>query len=354
MTTIEDVARMAGVSKATVSRVLSGRAREASVREETRLRIEKAAAQLGYRPSLFARGLKTKRTHLIGVVARDLTNPFWAGIVEGVSRACHQRGYHVTISHALSESEQVAEGTLLTRMGWDGLLLCGDFRAEVDQQALGQFVEQVRGVVGVARPADGLHYPTVRSDNVLGVGQALDLLYSLGHRRIGFVGGGSGDAAERFEAYLAYCEGRGIHPPAEYYHIATGRGPGNVRSSLAIGRFMTRRMIRLPEPPTAILASTDFLALGALIAAQAAGRRVPCDLSIVGFDSFPLTRYTVPPLTMVHQPVKEMGSVAVEVLIDIIEGRRPKEEELEIRLPTSLVERGSCGPVPGPREVIGS
>lgn len=353
MATIEDVARLAGVSKATVSRVLSGRPNEASVRDETRHRIEKAASELAYRPSLFARGLKTKRTHLIGVVVRDLTNPFWAGIVEGISRACHQRGYHVTLTHALSESDQVAEGTLLTRMGWDGLLLCGDFRAEVDQQAVGQFVEQVRGVVGVARPSDGLRYPTVRADNTLGVRQALDLLYSLGHRRIAFIGGGSGDAAERLEAYLEYCEERGIRPPAQYYHRTAARGPVNVRTALVIGRYVTRRMLRLPGPPTALVASTDFLALGALTAAQAEGRTVPDDLSIVGFDSFPLTRYTRPPLTMVHQPVLEMGSTAVELLIDIIEGRRPKDEMLDIRLPTRLVRRGSCGPARVPTLTVG-
>ena len=185
MATIEDVARLAGVSKATVSRVLSGRAKEASVRDETRQRIEKAAAELSYRPSLFARGLKTKRTRLIGVVARDLTNPFWAGIVEGITRSCHERGYHVTLTHALSESEQVAEGTLLTRMGWDGLCSAATSAPRSTSSRSNQFLEQVRGVVGVARPSDGIGFPTVRSDNALGVRQALDLLYSLGHRRIG-------------------------------------------------------------------------------------------------------------------------------------------------------------------------
>ena len=352
MATIEDVARMAGVSKATVSRVLSGRVKETSVRDETRRRIELAASELEYRPSLFARGLKTKRTRLIGVVARDLTNPFWAGIVEGVSRSCHQRGYHVTLSHALSESEQVIEGTLLTRMGWDGLVLCGDFRPEVDQQSVDRFIRQVRGVVGVARPSDGLGFPTVRSDNALGVRQALDLLYSLGHRRIAFIGGGSGDAAERYEAYRCYCEDKGIPPPAEHSHLMTGRGPMNLRSAFVVGRFLARRMLRLPEPPTAVLASTDFLALGTLVAAQSEGRNVPGDLSIIGFDSFPLTRYTRPPLTMVEQPVQEMGSTAIELLIDIIDGRRAKDELLEIRLPTRLVRRSSCAPPRVPSQAI--
>jgi DNA-binding LacI/PurR family transcriptional regulator len=352
--TIEDVARMAGVSKATVSRVLGGRRKEASVREETRYRIEKAASQLGYRPSLFARGLKTKRTRLIGVVVRDLTNPFWGGIVEGITRSCHDRGYHVTISHALSQSEQVTEGSLLTRMGWDGLLLCGDFREEADRSAIAEFVGQVRGVVGVARSSGGLAFPTVRADNALGVRQALDLLYSLGHRRIGFIGGASGDAAERFEAFGAFCDEREIRPPAAYVQRQTGRGVLPIRSAIVFGRFLTRRMLRLVVPPTAILATTDFLTLGVLFGAQAEGCRVPEDLSVIGFDTFPLTRYTSPPLTMVHQPVREMGAIAIELLIDIIEGRRPKEEALDIRLPTRLVQRGSCAPVCVPSQVAGS
>jgi DNA-binding LacI/PurR family transcriptional regulator len=348
MATIEDVARQASVSKATVSRVLSGGARETNVREETRRRIEKAAAELGYRPSLFARGLKTKRTSLIGVVVRDMTNPFWAGIVEGISRACHERGYHVTLTHALSESEQVREGTLLTRMGWDGLLLCGDFREEVDQGAVGAFVEQVRGVVGVARSSGGLSFPTVRSDNAGGVNQALELLYSLGHRRIGFVGLGSGDATERFEAYCAFCEDRGIRPPPEYVLRTSGRGPVPIRSAIVFGRYFARRALRLPVPPTALLASTDFLAMGALVGAQKESRRVPEDVSIVGFDDFPLGRFTTPSLTMVVQPVQEMGEIATNLLIDIIEGRRPKDEPLDIRLATRLVRRGSCGPPMAP------
>ena len=342
MATLADVAKRAGVSKATVSRILNGRPLDIAVREETRLRVERAAAELGYRPSLFAQGLRTKRTRLVGVIVRDLTNPFWAGLLEGITTTCVARGYHVTLSHTRTESEQVSEASLLADLGSDGMLVVGEHRG--DEAALAQLLTESRATVVVARSGASLGVPSVGVDNTSAVRMAVDHLVALGHSRIAFLGGGSDDARERHRAFVDACLGRGVPLRSEYVCVLDRRGPLSIAAAVRLGRSMARRLLALPEPPTAVLTTSDGLAFGAVAGVQSKGYAIPDDVSIVGFDGLPFSRFASPPLTMVQQPVRDMGVVAANLLIDIIEDKAPRRSATEIRLPARLVVRSSCGP----------
>jgi len=349
LATLADVAKRAGVSKATVSRILNGRPLDIAVREETRLRVERAAAELGYRPSLFAQGLRTKRTRLVGVIVRDLTNPFWAGLLEGITATCAARGYHVTLSHTRTESEQVNEASLLADLGSDGMLVVGDHSS--DEAALAQLLTEARAAVVVARSGASLGVPSVRVDNAGAVQMAVDYLVALGHRRIAFLGGGSDDARERHRAFVAVCLDRGVPVQSEHVYVLDRHGPLSIVAAVRLGQFMARRLVALPEPPTAVLTTSDGLAFGAVAGALSRGYSIPDDISIVGFDGLPFARFASPPLTMVHQPVHDMGAVAANLLVDIIEDKVPRRSGTEIRLPAKLVVRSSCGP-PRPQVAI--
>ena len=338
------MARRAGVSKTTVSRVLNRRPLDIAVKDETRARIETAAAELGYRPSLFARGLKTKRSNLVGVIVRDLTNPFWSGMVEGISRACGVRGYHVTLTHSLSQADEVREGVMLARLGSDGILLLGD--PHNDEQALAEVVAEARAVVAVARSAGELGVPAVRVDNAGAMESVMAFLTELGHRQIAFLGGGSDDAVERHEGFLAACARRGIPVVPEYVYSLRRHGPVSMKAGVYFARLAVRHALRLPNPPTAILATSDGLALGALSGVQSLGLAVPRDVSVVGFDGIPFARFVTPAMTTVEQPVRQMGEVATNLLIDIIEGHVQQRPGAVIRLPARLVRRDSCGVAP--------
>lgn len=345
MVTISDVAKLAGVSKSTVSRVLNGRALQVTVRDETRQRIEDAASKLNYRPSLFARGLKTRHANVIGVIVRDLTNPFWGGMVKGITRASAARGYHVTLSHTLNQFEEINQGALFARLGYDGILLLGEFRG--DEEELAQVVADAGAVVAVARSTGSLQVPCVRTDNDGAVALAVDYLADLGHRRIAFIGGWSADALERHHAFLKHCARRQVAAALDQAFCFDNYGPLSMNAAARIARTQVRRLLSLPGPPTAVLASTEGLALGAMEGAHAVGMIVPRDFSIVGFDGQSFARAVSPSLTMVQQPIKAIGTVATNLLMDIIEDKAQMQRTI-IRLPARLVKRASCGPVTVP------
>jgi DNA-binding LacI/PurR family transcriptional regulator len=304
---MRDIAKAAGVSQSTVSRVLSGSSSAVSIGADTRERILRVAETLGYRPNPLAAGLRGASTMLLGVIVREIMDPFFASAVEAITRESKARGYNLVLGQAHGRADEaIALRTVLETRHVDAILILGDMR---DQPRL---IEDLRSssVPAVALwQGSGLPgIPTVDVDNAAGIGAALDHVTAFGHERIALiVGRPLGDIQARRAAYLEYMGQRGVVRES-YVHTVPNDPAG--------GSTAMEALLRLNEPPTAVLATTDVLAIGALHAADRAGLRVPDDVSVVGFDDIPLAAFTVPALTTVRMPIAEMAAIAVRIAID--------------------------------------
>jgi DNA-binding LacI/PurR family transcriptional regulator len=336
---MRDIARATGVSQSTVSRVLSGAPTSVPIAPATRERVKETARQLGYRPNPLARGLRGARTMLLGVIVRDITDPFFAGAIEAVSLAASRRGYNVVLGHAHgSADEAVALWAVLEARHCDAILLLGDLR---DRPAL---IEDLRTtpepVVAIWHGSRATGIPTVNVDNGAGIRAVLEHLRGLGHERIAFAGRRRlGDVQEREEAFVADLAAQHRTPAPGYL--------ADVDNDFQGGADALDQLMDLSVPPTAIVAATDVIAIGALQAAQRRGLRIPRDLSITGFDDIPVAAVSYPALTTVRMPTHLMVETAVDMAIDALEDRLADHVDIHPVLPPELVVRDSTGPVPG-------
>jgi len=332
--TITDVARTAGVSIATVSKVINGRYGVAAATSE---RVQQVIADLGYESSLVARSLRSHRTNVIGILVAEF-EPFSTEILKGTSDAIAGSGYELlAYSGGGRTGEDVGwERRYLSRLS--GTLIDGAVLVTPTVVSLGGSVPVV-AIDPHAGPAD---MPTVDADNLTGALLATEHLLRLGHRRIGFLGGRPDleSARLREEGYRAALERAGLAVDPELVRV------GGYRRQQAAAP--ARELLSLPEPPTAIFAANDLSAIGTMDVAREMGVRVPQDLSVVGFDNVPESALTEPPLTTVEQPIRDMGARAVEMLIALL-GDTPlsSAEDLppHVQLPTRLVPRGSTRPL---------
>ena len=305
--TMRDIAEATGVSQSTVSRVLSGTPTAVPIAESTRKRVMEAARRLGYRPNPLARGLRGARTMLLGVIVRDVTDPFFASAIEASSLEANRRGYNVVLGHAhQSADEAEALTTILEARHCDAILFLGDLR---DQHGLTEDLQNCSiPVVALWHGSRDSGIPTVSVDNRRGIAAVVDHLVELGHERIAFAGPRRlGDIAEREEAYVAAVRGHGLDVPDEYHQDAANEYRG--------GEEAFDRLMALAESPTAVVAPTDVIAIGMLHAALRRGLDVPGDVSITGFDDIPLAEFTVPALTTVRMPTEAMIRTAVDLAI---------------------------------------
>ena len=337
--TMQDIADASGVSQSTVSRVLTGAPNAIPINPATRDRILEIAKQMRYRPNPLARGLRGARTMLLGVIVREITDPFFAGAVDAISTEANRRGYNVVLGDAHGRTEEaIALRTVLETRHCDAILLLGDTS---DQPRL---MEDLRDtnfpVVGMwqgTAPTPGSSIIGV--DNKFGVDGLMDHLLRLGHRKIAFIGGVFvegrliGDIGERRVAFLERAAAEGLDTPAVFVRDA--------RNTLGGGAGALRALMDLPERPTAIMASTDVLAIGALHTARKMGLDVPGEISIVGFDDLPMAEYTTPALTTVRMPMAQMAAAGVEAAVDKSQDRQAIT--LRILKPT-IVIRESSGP----------
>lgn len=332
MVGLKDVARIAGVSVSTVSRVLTA---SPLVNEDTRARVQQAIDALGYRPSRVARRLRRDpaRASLIGLVVPDIQNPFFADVVRGVEGVARRHGYVVFLGNSDEDRETERRHLELMRAeSVDGLILPPSAEAEPEVTALaGAGVP----VVCVDRRLGGDVLDTVVADNVRGAYEAVAHLVRLGHRRIGFIGGrpGLSTSLERRQGYTEALDANGIV-----------LDPSLVRegdSRQATGRRLTRELLDLPSAPTALLVGNNLMTLGALEAIHLLELRIPEDVAIIGYDDMPWALALNPPLTAVRQPGYEMGRCAAELLLQRIlhPGRPPTVHVLR----PELVVRRSCG-----------
>jgi DNA-binding LacI/PurR family transcriptional regulator len=272
---------------------------------------------------------------LVGVIVREITDPFFAGAVEAISLEARTRGYNVVLGNARARThEAVGLRAVLETRHVDAILLLGDAS---DQPRLVRDLRETRVPVVVLWQGSGLPgIASVNVDNRAGINAAIDHLMELGHRDIAFIAGRPvGDIQERRAAFLDYVARRRNKPPDAYLQPASN-DPADAARVMA-------NLVNLPARPTAVIASTDVQAIGALHGAFQCGLCVPDDISVVGFDDIPLAAYMVPPLTTVHMPVTEMAAVAVRLALDKAAGDDSDRLGAEV-LPPSLVIRGSSGP----------
>ncbi|MGD8149730.1 LacI family DNA-binding transcriptional regulator [Ornithinimicrobium sp. Y1694] len=325
---MEDVAKAAGVSVATVSKVVNSRY---GVSASTSARVLEVIEEFGYAASLGASSLRTPRTNIIGILVAEF-EPFSLELLKGISEAAEDCDYELlAFAGATHGSEAGWESRSLGRLG--GTLIDGAILVTPTVVGANGAVP----VVAIDPHAGSADAPTVDSDNIGGARQAIEHLIGLGHRRIAMIGG-------REDLESAWLRERG-------YREAMAAAGLAVRDEwLARGTFRadsadqpTRELLLADEPPTAIFAANDLMAIRALQVAAELGVRVPEDVSIVGFDNIPESALSHPQLTTVAQPLHELGVRALQMLLHLLAG-----EELahsQVRLPTRLVERGSTSRV---------
>jgi LacI family transcriptional regulator len=334
--TLRQISQIAGVSPSTVSRILSGADFRVPIASDTRERVLRVVAEVGYTPNPFARALRGARSALLGLIVRDVSDPFFALFIEAITIEARHRGYGVVLGHARSRaSEAVALQETLATWHCDALILLGDLR---DQPALmSQLLGSELPAVGLCQGSRAPRMPVVNVDNTAGTNMALELLYSLGHRRIAFVRGGwlFGDGRERQLAYRAFMRDHNLQLPHGYVQASSNDLAGGFNAALAL--------LNLAQPPTAIYAASDKLALGVLKAAAVRGVPVPDELSVVGFDDIPMATYAIPSLTTVRQPIEQMAKLAVDgALVQI--GAQAGGPTKQLVLP-HLIQRESCASV---------
>lgn len=330
--TMRDIARATNLSQSTVSRVLNRTPTVVPIAEETRQRVIATALEMGYRPNPLARGLRGASTMLLGLIVRDITDPFFAVAIEAATTAASSRGYNVVLGHAHARADEaITLWGVLEARHCDAILLLGD---TTDQPRLLQDLAGAHvPVVALWQGTEAMGVASVGVDNRAGIKAVLDHLTDLGHRRIAFIGGRRlGDIKEREEAFVRYLSQRGQPLPEGYLQHGV--------NDPASGVTALERLWALPEPPTAVVASTDVLATGVLHAAYERGVRVPEQLSVTGFDDIPAAAFAVPALTTMRMPMREIVEQAVRMALD-----EPDAAEHPTVLTPSLVVRASTGPV---------
>ena len=334
-----DVARLAGVSRATVSYVVNGvKEGRVPISEETRQRVLDAVEELGYEPDARAQALRSGNTNTIALIIPDLRNPHFCEYATGVEEAARAAGYHLLLSSTTLNDEYAVEIFKdLSRRRFDGLILASSFILESEEaQAT---LEQVRRRgLPIVELSENYGVDSIGTDYREATTEVMSYLLRLGHRRIGLIYGIGGHelAEDRRAPYRDSLEDARISIDE---NLIVECGP-----TIEDGYQAARRLLELSSRPTAIIAINDLLSIGAVRAAADAGLNVPKDLSLVGYDNIPMSNYLVPRLTTVTKNAHTAGKQAFEILL-----RRMKNSDLprqKIHTPAQLIIRESTGPAP--------
>ncbi len=330
--TLEEIAKQAGVSRSTVSRVINN---QPNVDPDTRARVLTITQNLNYQPNIAARGLAAGRTRILGLVipmgvSTLFADPYFPLLTQGISSACNANDYSVMLWLAEPEYErrtirQILQGGLI-----DGVIVASSLLNDPVVKALSK-----RGLpfIMIGRDPANLRVSYVDVDNQNSAREMVAHLLRLGYQRVATIAGPKDMIAgvDRLQGYLTALRERGL-----------AQDPNLIVSGdfTEAGGYAAMQRL-LPFAPDAVFAASDTMAVGALRAVREAGKRVPDDIAIAGFDDMPFAARTDPPLTTVRQPIQRAGFVAAETLIDLI--THPGDEPRRIILPTELVIRASCG-----------
>jgi LacI family transcriptional regulator len=331
--TLEDIAKLAGVSRSTVSRVVNN---HPNVSENVRERVLEVIRSTGYHPNIAARSLASQRSWMMGLVlphsvSSIFTDPYFPHLIQGIAQACNQYNYSLGLFLVGSKEDEEKIFPRVSRRGMlDGIIVQSGHHGE---SMMGRLIDSKIPMVVVGRPFQPKNVSYVDVDNVNAAYNAVSHLIRLGYQRIGTITGPSESTVgiDRKEGYLrALTErDRNFEPSLLIEGDFTESG----------GYYAMKQL--LPSSPDAVFAASDIMAVGAMRAVREANLKVPEDIAFVGFDDLPLPNSPVPPLTTVRQPVLQFSTSAVEILIDLIEnGMEPPRR---IILTTELIVRESCG-----------
>jgi LacI family transcriptional regulator len=344
--TIRQLARLSGVSVGTVSRALNG---YADVRPETRERIMRLARELDYTPAAAARSLVTQRSHVIGVFLEtgeghpDLQHPFFHEVLVGLKNHIGASGFDLLIFASERPGNGYGPHSYLKRCrhhNVDGVVLMG---VDPEDPEVRRLVRAQFPCVGVDVELTGPRTTYVMSDNVGGAREAVRYFHRIGHRRIATITGllDTRPGLDRLRGYRDELQARGLAFRDEYVGYGDFYGES--------GRRAMADLLALEERPTAVVAASDMMALGAIRAARDAGLEVPGDISVVGFDDVQLADHMNPPLTTLRQEKAGLGAAAGAILVRLIEEADDASTRITV-LPVELVERGSTEPLTIPAD----
>jgi DNA-binding LacI/PurR family transcriptional regulator len=326
---IEDVAREAGVSTATVSRVLSGKP---YVSEDLRKRVLDAVQTLSYRPSRVARSLRVQRSNILGLIVSDVQNPFFTTVARAVEDVAYQHQFSVFLCNTDEDPEKEALYIdLMLAEHVAGVIVTP---SSSTSKAYRHLVDADVPVVALDRRVEGGDIDTVVVDNVSGAYEVVAHLIAEGHRRIGAVLGTrvSTTGEERYRGYARALEAHGI--PLDPALVRSGVG------RTGIGYEYTQELLALANPPTALFVGNNLLTIGALRAIQEQGLRIPVDIALASFDETDWMYFVRPALTVVAQPTYELGQIAAEMLLRRLDDKHAPPREVVLR-PTLLIRDSS-------------
>lgn len=327
--TIREVAAHAGVSTATVSRVLAGLG---GAGPEVKGKVLQAVRELDYQPNRMARGLRVQQRKVVAVVIPDLQNPFFTGVVHGVEDVLCESGYTLLLGHSDDRADRESRHLgVLRGEGADGLILVPSNAPQADYTGLSAWKIPI---VAVDRAPRGLTIDQVWSDNQAGAREAVQHLLSLGHESVALINGPAvfDVSAQRLAGYREALAGAGITVPKAWIQT------GDFRQES--GRAAMLKLLSLAHPPRAVLVTNNLMTLGALAAIHEQGRRIPEEVAIIGFDDMPWATSLHPALTAVAQPARELGQAAARLLLErLAEPGRPVRNVI---LQTQLRVRASC------------
>jgi LacI family transcriptional regulator, repressor for deo operon, udp, cdd, tsx, nupC, and nupG len=333
--TIEDVARIAGVSIATVSRAVH---MPEKVAKATRQAINKAILVTGYQANAMARSLRTGRTDIILVLTPDIGDPNFAPTLIGIENEARARHYAILTGHTQDDPQRHVDYLrLLSSHKLAGLLL---FTGTVPLEGLA--TSAIPPIVSVFEPSDDAGHPYVGVDDRMGARKATEHLLAAGHRRIAFVGNSLArlSVRRRRSGFDQAMDAARI-PPVDRIIVD---GDGSIES----GRHAVELLFIRDDLPTAFMCSSDLAAIGVMNGLAARGYSVPRDFSVIGFDDVPQATFANPPLTTIRQPRNQIGRTAIELLIDMIEGSPPEAERDHLIVPELVVRGSVTAPSPHP------
>ncbi|MFH1073741.1 MAG: LacI family DNA-binding transcriptional regulator [Candidatus Firestonebacteria bacterium] len=328
-TTMNDIAKMAGVSRSTVSRVLSGNYKKIRISAETAETVLRIAQEHDFQPDHLAKSLQSRKTKTIGVIVTDITNPFFAEIARSIEKFLDTMNYSMILCNTDEKLDAEAKGIkLLLSKRVEGLIICP---AGFEDENIARLAKISFPFVLIDRYVKGADSSYVVSDNYNGAKQAVEYLLNKGHRRIGFLGGkeDSSSNRDRKKGYYDALEDKGI----EY----SGELELNLGFDKESGEKGMDLFLKLKNRPTAVFAVNNFLGLGALLSLKKHGINMPGEISLIEFDETDLSRFGDTAVTSINQNAKEIGAKAVEIILSKISGG----EDEKIIIPVKLIERQS-------------
>jgi DNA-binding LacI/PurR family transcriptional regulator len=335
--TIKDVAKKAGVAHTTVSRALRG---SSLISPATTERVRQVAAEMGYQPSAAARSLKTNRSQALGVIIRNVDDPFFSEILQGIEETAQASGYSLFMAASQRDParEQVIVRAMVERRV-DGVIICSTTVSAEHSRQLARFGVPI--VVVNNQAAEEYRY-SIYHDDVDGARQLTRHLIELGHRKIAYLGNASAGRStlDRLAGFRQELEAAGIALSAEYIHQVPGGGP-------EAGRAGLEHFLRLGSRPTALACYNDMMAFGVLQGLQKAGIQVPAQMSVTGFDNIVFSAYTNPPLTTFDQPKRTIGAQAAQLVLGLLANGDTSSPKIHTLKGSLLVRASTARPAGG-------